>query len=185
MNRAEAARASELAAEGIAKLEARRFEEAAEAFLSARRLDPASPELAFNLGLARLRDGRARDARAAFEEALALGGEDADLLCNLGLALFETGKEADAERAYLRALELEPGHPEAANDLGVLLFGRGLYDRARGLYDRARELFASAATKRRDYYDAWFNLRDACAELGLEAERSAAQAELDRLDDRT
>ncbi|HPM71619.1 MAG TPA: tetratricopeptide repeat protein [Spirochaetales bacterium] len=174
MNRAEAARASELAAEGIAKLEARRFEEAAEAFLSARRLDPASPELAFNLGLARLRDGRARDARAAFEEALALGGEDADLLCNLGLALFETGKEADAERAYLRALELEPGHPEAANDLGVLLFGRGLYD-------RARELFASAATKRRDYYDAWFNLRDACAELGLEAERSAAQAELDRL----
>lgn len=170
----EADRASLLAADGIAKLDEGRYDEAAEAFIAARRLDPASPALAFDLGLARLRDGRARDARAAFEEAMALGGEDADLWCNLGLALFETGKEADAERAYLRALELEPGHPEAANDLGVLMFGRGLYD-------SARELFALAAANRRDYYDAWFNLRDACAELGLEAERAAAQAELDRL----
>lgn len=170
-------RASELAADGIAALEAGRYDEAAQAFVAARRLDPASPALAFDLGLARLRDGRARDAGAAFEEALALGGEEPDLLCNLGLALFETGREADAERAYLRALELEPGHPEAANDLGVLMFGRGDYDRARGL-------FAAATASRRDYYDAWFNLRDACAELGLDAERAAAQAELDRLDGR-
>lgn len=168
---------------GIAFLEAGRYEEAAGAFIEARLLDPASPALAFNLGLARLRDGRARDARAAFLEALSLGGGDAksgdaaDLFCNLGLACFELGKTKEAEEHYRHALRLQPPHPEANNNLGVFFFSQGRYA-------EARDSFLAALRSSKNYRDAWFNLRDTCEELGLNAERDAAQSELDRLERR-
>ena len=94
---------------------------------------------------------------------------------NLGLALFELGKEAEAEARYSRALELDPGHPEAANNLGVVKFSRKQYD-------EARALFARAVMSRADYLDAWFNLRDACAELGLDDERRHAALMVERLE---
>jgi len=166
---------TELANQGISMLEAGRNEEAARIFIEARKSDPDSPDLAFNLGLARLRDGRVRDARTAFEQSLALGGENPDLLANLGLAQFELGKETEAEKAYRRALELAPGHPEAANNLGVLMFGKGRFA-------DARESFILALRSREDYIEAWFNLRDTCAELGLDEERNHAAIMVDSLE---
>jgi len=49
----------------------------------------------------------------------------------------------------------------------------------RNRFSEARELFRLAVAHRNDYYDAWFNLRDTCTELGLAAERDEA-AEMTR-----
>ncbi|HAE21701.1 MAG TPA: hypothetical protein DCG47_05175 [Spirochaetaceae bacterium] len=147
-----------LASEGERLLDSGRFEEAAVPLAQACALEPGSQDLSFNLGLAYLKSGRAHDAKLAFERALSLGPAAADLLSNLGLAYFELGKAERAERCYSQALELEPGHPEANNNLGVLRFQEARYGEARSFFNRATQ-------ERPDYADAWFNLRDCCAEL--------------------
>jgi len=93
---------------------------------------------------------------------------------NEGLCLAGMGKTDEAEVAYGRALGLDPRHPEALNNLGVLMFQERRYA-------EAREFFAAATAARPAYEDAWFNLRDACSELGLGAECAAASARFDEL----
>jgi len=64
-----------------------------------------------------------------------------------------------AEECYRSALSRNEHDPKIWNNLGVLYFTEGSFEEARRCFEEAVGLFPH-------YYDALYNLRDTCRELG-------------------
>jgi tetratricopeptide (TPR) repeat protein len=133
-------------------------------------MEPQNPLLWLNLGIAQQRTGEYEEAIFSFEKALAIDDEIADAWLSLGLIYYELENFDLAESSYQRSISLEDENPKTWNNLGVLYFTEGDFEEARYCFEQALTLAPL-------YYEALYNLRDACREL----EDYRAAAEFERL----
>jgi tetratricopeptide (TPR) repeat protein len=77
----------------------------------------------------------------------------------MGLIYYEKNGLELAEDCYHTALEHDDKNPKVWNNLGVVYFSTNKYE-------KARECFEEAVSLTPHFYDAIFNLRDVCRELG-------------------
>ena len=114
-----------------------RLEAAREHLNAAVTLQPASPQVRYDLGVVlsslRLFD----EARAQYEEAIRLDPRDPDLWNNLGFVLLESGHPRESEEKLRHALEIAPAHAGAHYNLGRLLRARGEVSEAQRHFDLA------------------------------------------------
>jgi len=117
---------------GVALAQAGRFDEAAEEFREALRLDPAAALVRGNLGYALLKAGREAEAERELREASRALPGAAAIRGNLGNALQALGRLDEAIAEFNLALELEygPARPKILNDLGVALARLGRLNEA-------------------------------------------------------
>jgi len=121
---------SENAKRGFAMMQSQRFEEAAESFAEALKVEPASEPARKGLasawaalGLSHLHAGRLRQSRDCFEQAVAARPESAEYRLLLAQALYREGEMRAARRETDQALELAPDGA-AARDLSGDLYDR-------------------------------------------------------------
>jgi len=155
---------------GIALTEANRPYEAISLFRKALIIEPGNPLLWLNLGIAQQRTGEYREALESFRRSISIDGSKADAWGAMGLIYYELQEFENAEECYKAALYRDIASPKIWNNLGVLYFTEGSYEEARDCFEEAVSLFPR-------YYDALYNLRDACREL----EDYKAAAEFERI----
>ena len=143
---------------GIALTEANRPYEAIPLFRKALRIEPQNPLLWLNLGIAQQKTGEYEEALESFQKAAYVDDNIADAWGSMGLIYYELEQFGSAEECYRSALVRDPNSPKIWNNLGVLYFSEGSYEEARHCFEEALSLMPM-------YYDALFNLRDACREL--------------------
>ena len=154
---------------GIVLTEANRPSDAIPLFRKALIMEPGNPLLWLNLGIAQHRNGASDDAMQSFERCRAIDDDNAEAWGALGLLHYEMEQYEEAEYYYNGALERNDSSSRCWNNFGVLYFTEGAYDDARDCFERAVTLDPY-------YWDALYNLRDSCSELGDER----AAAEFDR-----
>lgn len=143
----------------IALTEANRPKEAISLFRKALTMEPANPLLWLNLGIAQQKSGDYNSAIDSFFHCLSFDSSMAEAWNALGLIHYELERFEEAEAFYKKALQKEQRSPKNWNNLGVLYFTIGSYEEARHCFEQAVSLSPH-------YYDALFNLRDTCTELG-------------------
>ncbi|GHV96131.1 hypothetical protein AGMMS50293_24510 [Spirochaetia bacterium] len=143
---------------GIALTEANRPYEAIPLFRKALIMEPGNPLLWLNLGIAQQRTGDYEEAIDSFHRALAIEDDIAEAWASMGLIYYEMEEFDLAEECYQSSIARNDGDPKTWNNLGVLYFTEGSMDDARHCFEEAVSLAPL-------YYDALFNLRDACREL--------------------
>jgi tetratricopeptide (TPR) repeat protein len=144
---------------GIALTEANRPYEAIPLFRKALAMEPGNPLLWLNLGIAQQRTGDYNEAIESFHRAIAIDDELAEAWLSMGLIFYETEEFELAEECYRSALARNENDPKIGNNLGVLYFTEGSFEEARRCFEESVTLYPH-------YYDALFNLRDTCRELG-------------------
>jgi tetratricopeptide (TPR) repeat protein len=144
---------------GIALTEANRPNEAIPLFRKALIMEPGNPLLWTNLGIAQQRTGDYDEALTSFRQAVYIEDTLADPWVSMGLIYFELEQFEEAENCYESALEREDRDPKIWNNMGVLYFTLGSYEEARYCFEESVSLAPL-------YYDALYNLRDTCRELG-------------------
>jgi tetratricopeptide (TPR) repeat protein len=144
---------------GIALTEANRPYEAIPLFRKALDMEPENPLLWLNLGIAQQRTGDYSEAIESFHRAIVIEGGLAEAWLSLGLIYYETEEFDLAEECYRSALTYNEKDPKTWNNLGVLYFTEGIFEQARQCFEKSVSLCPH-------YYDALFNLRDTCRELG-------------------
>jgi len=153
---------------GIALTEANRPNDAIPLFRRALVMEPGNPLLWLNLGIAQQRTGGYDEAVDSFRRALGIDDGIVDAWLSMGLIYYETEEFDLSEDCYCSALAQDDANPKVWNNLGVLFF-------ARGDFEEARKCFEEAVSLAPHFYDALFNLRDACRRLG--DRRAAAEFE--------
>ena len=144
---------------GIALTEANRPYEAIPLFRKALAIEPENPLLWFNLGIAQQRTGEYNEAIESFHRAVIIQDDLAEAWLSMGLIYYEKNELALAEECYQTALDYNRDDPKPWNNLGVLFF-------TQGRYEEARQCFEEAVSLAPHFFDALFNLRDTCRELG-------------------
>ncbi|MCL2180894.1 MAG: tetratricopeptide repeat protein [Treponema sp.] len=143
----------------VALTEANQPFEAIPLFREALILEPENPLLWLNLGIAQQKTGEYAEAIESFRHCLIINEDLCEAWQSLGLIHYEL-KEFDlAQEYYLSALDRNDNDPKTWNNLGVLYFNTNNFTEARNCFEKSVSLFPQ-------YYDALFNLRDACRELG-------------------
>ena len=153
---------------GIALTEANRPNDAIHLFRKALAMEPGNPLLWLNLGIAQQRTGSYDEAIDSFHHALNLDDSLAEAWLSMGLIYYETEEFDLSEDCYHYALAQDDANPKVWNNLGVLFFAKGNFDDARSCFEEAVSIVPH-------YYDALYNLRDACRRLG--DRRAAAEFE--------
>ena len=153
----------------IALTEADRPFEAVPLFMRALILEPENPLIWFNLGVAQQKLGDYNEALGSYQKAVFFDGEFSDAWGSMGLIYYEQRQFESSEECYKTALSRNSRSPKVWNNLGVLYFSRNNFTEARNCFEEALVLLPS-------YYDALFNMRDCCRELG----DNKAAAEFDR-----
>jgi tetratricopeptide (TPR) repeat protein len=77
----------------------------------------------------------------------------------MGLIYYELNEVEHALECYLNALSYNDNDPKIWNNLGVVYFNDSNLEEARNCFEKSISLCPQ-------YYDALFNLRDTCRELG-------------------
>ena len=144
---------------GIALTEANRPNDAIPLFRRALIMEPENPLLWLNLGVAQQRTGNYEEAIDSFQRALGIDSRLAEAWLSMGLIFYEMEEFELCENCYNSALACNDSDPKLWNNIGVLNFTLGNIDEARSCFEEAVSLMPH-------YYDALFNLRDACRELG-------------------
>jgi Flp pilus assembly protein TadD len=144
---------------GIALTEANRPNEAIPLFRKALVMEPENPLLWLNLGIAQQRTGDYEEAADSFHRALGIDNGLAEAWLSLGLIYYEMEEFALCRDCYQTALLHNGSDPKVWNNLGVLCFTEGNLEDARSCFEEAVSLAPH-------YYDALYNLRDVCRELG-------------------
>ncbi|MCL2093401.1 MAG: tetratricopeptide repeat protein [Treponema sp.] len=142
----------------IALTEANRPYEAIPLFREALVMEPGNPLLWLNLGIAQQKTGEYEDALDSYLRASHIDDRLPDAWASMGLIYYELNSFDSAEECYYAALERDPLSPKVWNNLGVLYFSQGDYEEARHCFEEAVSLSPV-------FYDALYNLRDACREL--------------------
>jgi tetratricopeptide (TPR) repeat protein len=123
----------------------------------------------YNLGLELAKAGQIQEAVREFVKASNLNPEDADSLSEIGRLEISAGRLGAATAALEKALERNPHHAGALNNSGVVFF-------LKENFSEAARRFRAAAGEDPELADAWYNLSDACEELGDEkGEREARE----------
>ncbi|WP_010260188.1 tetratricopeptide repeat protein [Treponema primitia] len=143
---------------GIALTEANRPYEAIPLFRKALIMEPENPLLWMNLGIAQQRTGDYEEALNSFQRAVYIDDDLTEAWVSMGLIYYEIEQLDLAEECYHSALVRDGNSPKTWNNLGVLYF-------VEGSYEEARHCFEEAVTMLPMYYEALFNLRDACRKL--------------------
>ncbi len=123
--------------DGLAHLNAGRFEEAETAYRRILTQRPNVPEVHFNLGIVLLRQRKTDEAIAACRAALALRPDYQEAWNNLGVILRESNRSAEAVPAYRQSLELRPDIHKTWTNLALAMQDTGQLDEAIACYDRA------------------------------------------------
>jgi tetratricopeptide (TPR) repeat protein len=92
---------------------ARRFDEAAEAYEAAARLQPRNASVWAGLGAARLAGGNASAAVDAYEHAVEINPGSAAFHAALGRACASAGDRSRARTEYEAALRIDPDNRDA------------------------------------------------------------------------
>jgi len=95
------------------------------------RLDPANPQLWYDLGMVLLAGGQPGPAAQHLLEAIRLKPDSLDACTNLGTARQQLGQADEAVRCYRSALRINPAHVPARTLLGYALKSQGRTDEAR------------------------------------------------------
>jgi len=143
----------------VALTEANKPFEAISLFREALTLDPENPMLWLNMGIAQQKTGEYTEAIDSFRRCLLYDDDLIDAWHSLGLIYYETNDFDLAEQCYLSALSRSGSDPKTWNNLGVLYFNRNNFEEARNCFEKSISIFPH-------FYDALFNLRDTCRELG-------------------
>jgi tetratricopeptide (TPR) repeat protein len=112
-----------------------------------------------NLGIAQQRVGSYEEAIDSFGRAVFIDDGLAEAWFSLGLVYYDLEQFDEAEECYHSALVRDDNAPKTWNNLGVLYFTMGNLEEARHCFEEAVSIIPV-------YYDAVYNLRDACRELG-------------------
>lgn len=144
---------------GIALTEANRPFDAIPLFQKALIIQPENPLLWLNLGIAQQKTGDYREALECFKQSVYIDDEMAESWSAMGLIYFELEIFDSSEECYRAALERDSDSPKTWNNMGVLFFSQGCYEEARSCFEEALTLAPM-------YYDALYNIRDTCRELG-------------------
>ena len=144
---------------GIALTEANRPNDAIPLFRRALVMEPENPLLWLNLGIAQQRTGNYEEAVDSFQRAVGIDSSLAEAWFSMGLIFYEMEEFDLCGNCYDSALASGGNDPRIWNNLGVLNFTLGHFEDARSCFEEAVSLMPH-------YYDALFNLRDTCRELG-------------------
>jgi len=136
-----------------------KLQEAEELLMDGLVLYPEYPLLSYNLSLVYFKQDRFSEGVILLQDAVRLDPENGEFHGQLALGLYTLGRYDEAEFHYSLAVELAPEHGEIQNNRGVLFF-------VTGRYAEARSCFKAAVSLKSDYRDGWYNLADACDELG-------------------
>ncbi len=104
---------------GVALVEQDQYEQAAEHFLEALRLDSEDPVMLPNLAFVYAGLGRWAKAEYYYENALHYKPHDPDIHNNLGIALAKQGKIDQAVAQYKAALKVDPAYEKARYNMQV------------------------------------------------------------------
>jgi tetratricopeptide (TPR) repeat protein len=127
-----------LVRQGLADLEARRYEEALRKFEAAERADPADARTVFFFqGAALNRLGRFRDALARLERAAAMRSPHPDLAFETGWALLRLGRWREAIAQLEGYEQHRPGRGQSSEFLGRAYLALGDLARAEALLEEA------------------------------------------------
>jgi Flp pilus assembly protein TadD len=138
---------------GLMTQATRRFEESAELFRRATKINPTSAKYWINLGLSAggMGLGRTDEALVAFRKAVALDPNISAAWNNLGNELRNDGKPAEALDCYRKAMALEPNFVDAQSNIGASL-------QDLGDLPGAIEAFAKSVAIQPDYATGHWNL---------------------------
>jgi Flp pilus assembly protein TadD len=96
--------------------------EALDCFQKSARINPADPEVRYNLANTFSKLGNWNEAIKNYGISLQLKPQQADVLANLGLALVEVKQYTNAIACFMEALKLKPDSAEIHNNLATVLF---------------------------------------------------------------
>jgi tetratricopeptide (TPR) repeat protein len=160
--------AAKLNNSGIALTEANRPYEAISLFQEAIIMEPENPMLWLNLGIAQQKTGDYTEAIESFRHSLIIDDDLPEPWQSMGLIYYETKEFELAEKCFFSALSRNENDPKTWNNLGVLYFNKNDLKEARICFEKSISLWPH-------FYDALYNLRDTCRELGYY--RAAAEFE--------
>jgi len=110
---------------GMCLMKVAQFNQAADTFAEASRLDPAHVETWINRGVALKESGDLQGAEASYRHALALSPHDAVIHNNLANALVALGRGGEAIALYRKAVDLDPSYADAKANLGLAVRDAG------------------------------------------------------------
>jgi tetratricopeptide (TPR) repeat protein len=120
--------------------EAEDWERAAQLYRRCVEVEPADPDIAFNLSHALMKKGDWREARLYLNKVLKRDPKYAEAWYNLA-AIARAQNEPDSARRHLRqAIAADPGYPDPLYNLALLEFDSGNYAKAGELWRRYAEL---------------------------------------------
>jgi protein O-GlcNAc transferase len=128
---------SEMLQAGVQAFNGGRYEQAANTFSEALKLDPLNPHATSILGLTRLRQGDAEGAIKHLKVAIALRPGEASDRLNLAMAMKTAGRRDDAISALRETLKVAPGFVDAHLYLGKALHENGALAEAAEAYRNA------------------------------------------------
>ena len=163
---------------GIALTEANRPFEAIPLFRKALIIEPENPLLWLNMGIAQQKTGEYLQAIESFKKSLAIDNSLCEAWHSMGLIYYELNEFDLSEECYISALSEEDSDPKVWNNLGVVYFNQNDFESARNCFEKSLSLCPR-------FYDALYNLRDTCRELGdlraaAEFERILSEANNER-----
>lgn len=116
------------------------YEEAAEQFRQAIKLDPGNAKAYNNLGITFFKMGKFEESRDYFLEALDLQPDNIFAHNNLGLTYLKLGNNDKAEEQFKRTLFKDPYDLSAHFFLGYLYYQKGEFSRAERYYSDANNI---------------------------------------------
>ncbi|WP_286192122.1 tetratricopeptide repeat protein [Roseomonas genomospecies 6] len=125
------------AAVGNEAFKNQRYDDALQAFETARRHDPDHPGILLNIGNTLFRMGAFERAAGTLEQVRLLQPGNPDTLLSLSAALFQLGRLEGAERLARQAAAVAPNAPAVWFNLGTALKGQNRLDAASRIYSRA------------------------------------------------
>ena len=129
----------------------KKYEEAADAFEKAIKLNPENWGYFFNLGLAFKNIKNQEKAQISFLKALELNPESYGCNVEMGEALAKVGKHKEAKPYYQKAADKNPEEPDVFYNFGVVLINLGESAEALKAFEKAVQL-------NEDYPDALYQL---------------------------
>jgi Flp pilus assembly protein TadD len=116
------------------------FQEAANSFYQAIKLNPKFTEAYNHLGIVQAELKLFKKAVKSFRQAIKLNPNHPDVYNNIGLVYQDLEYLDKAEASICYAIKLKPNYPEAFNNLGVILKDANRLDEAEKCFQRAIEL---------------------------------------------
>lgn len=135
--------------------------------------NPEDSNVNFNLALVLMKKEQFLEAVPYLKKSIQLFSND-DNLRELGVCYIKL-KEFDQAREYLIKATSQFGSSDSENVLGVYFFQISHFDEAKRHFDLATKL--NPKNK-----DAWFNLSDAYAELGMDRDSKMAHYNFEQLE---